>query len=717
VLVPTTRIRKPCTRFLALLLLSLLALRSFAAPEDFPVPANIRPAVDFWKKVYTQVDTEHGYLHDSLDLDIIYEALPRNTKLIEERRTQIISDLRVLASGKRSGLSNSQQQLLELWGNKASNARFELAAGSVRWQLGQSDRYSQGLVRSGAYRKHIEEVIRAKGLPLELAALPHVESSFHPGAVSSVAASGMWQFMRETAQRFMQVDAIVDERLDPYKATYAAMEMLKSDYKSLGSWPLALTAYNHGVNGIARAVRDTGSRDIGKIISDYKGPRFGFASRNFYPTFLAALEVEREAEKHFGTLQLAPAPEFVEYELPAFVDAAVVAAELGISVAELKRDNPALLGQIWSGNKRIPKGYKLKVDRASFKGNLVASINAIPSSRVFTSQIADLSYTVRSGDSLSVIASRYKTSVSELVTINQLRDRNSIRVGQKLVLPQQNGGVPTLVVDNGPPPAAVAAVAASGQYEVKRGDTLSTIAARFKVTPASLMALNRLNNRSLIFPGQMLRLSAPEAAPAAAPPLAVALQQRLPEPERQDGVAAVVAAPVLPDADAPALVADPAIAAREQLAQAENTLSADPADYGVAPDNTIEILNDETMGHYAEWLGTTSVALRRLNQLRDNAYVRVGDRFKLDFSKVDKAGFEARRKQYHGNLQARYFASYRIRDTENYSIKPSEALLSLASKRAVPMWLFRQYNPELADASRVKVGQVVVFPVVEKVTN
>lgn len=702
---PTTSFRRVPTTWLAvMLLLTLSTAKAWAAPEDFPIPANVRPAVDFWKKVYTQVDTAHGYLHDSFDLTIIYETLPRDSKLIEQRRKDIVSDLRVLAAGKRSGLTGSQQRLLELWGDKGSDARFELAAGNVRWQLGQSDRYREGLVRSGAYRRHIEEVIRAKGLPLELAALPHVESSFHPGAYSSAAASGMWQFMRETAQRFMQVDAVIDERLDPYTATHAAMEMLKSDYQALGSWPLALTAYNHGVNGIARAVRDTGSRDIGRIISDYKGPRFGFASRNFYPTFLAALEVEREAEQHFGPLRLDRAPDFVEYALPAYVDAAVLAAELGISVAELKRDNPALLAQIWSGNKRIPKGYRLKVDRLSFSGNLVASINALPASQVFTSQIADLSYTVRSGDSLSVIASRYKTSVSELVAINQLRDRNSIRIGQKLILPQQNGGVPTLVVDNGPPPA----VPASGQYEVRRGDTLSTIAARFKVTPASLMTLNELKSQNLIFPGQVLRLNAPAATTLASAPEA-------PPAGRNAAADTSTAVPVT--ASTPALAVDPDAAARERLAQAENTLSADPADYGVAPDNTIEILNDETLGHYAEWLGSSTAALRRLNQLRDSAHVRIGDRFKLDFSKVDKAGFEAKRKQFHGNLQAQYFASYRIRDTETYSIKRSEALTSLANKRAVPMWLFRQYNPEVLDASRVQVGQVVVFPVVEKVTN
>jgi membrane-bound lytic murein transglycosylase D len=698
-------------------LLALLPGALVAADEsDFPVPASILPAIEFWKKVYTEADTDSGFLHDSQNLAVIYEKLPRDSKLIDARRKQIASDLRVLGSGKRSGLSTSQQRILALWGENASNTRLNDAANTIRWQLGQSDRYKEGLIRSGAYRQHIENVVRSKGMPIELAALPHVESSFHPGAYSSAAASGMWQFMRETARRFMRVDGVVDERLDPYRATWAAMDMLQADYRALGSWPLALTAYNHGANGMARAVRDTGSLDIGRIISDYKGPRFGFASRNFYPQFLAALEVERNAEQYFGKLQLDRYPDFAEYEMTAFVDVAAIAESLGVSVAELKRANPALQQVVWTGNKRIPKGYMLKVDRSTFGGDLVASLNALPASQFFTSQIPDLSYTVRSGDSLSVIASRYKTSVSELVAINQLRDRNSIRIGQTLILPQQNGAVPTLVVSNtGPQP-----VPDDGQYEVRRGDTLTTIASRYKVAPATLMALNGLRNQNLIYPGQKLRL-APEAAERiAAAPVAEQLQDVLEVQEQEanfgSAVEDVALVPVIA-ADAPAVAVDEAQAAREALAIAENVLAADPSDYSVAADNTIEILTDETLSHFADWLGMGAAELRRLNQLRTNVTVRVGDRFKLDFAKASKESFEAKRKQYHGNLQARYFASYRIRDTESYSIKRSEVVGNLARARSVPMWLFRQYNPEVTDASLVRAGQIVVFPVVEKVDN
>ena len=128
--------------------------------------------------------------------------LDRYKVRVQQAREARMADLKVLASGKRQGLTAGQQQILDLWGAGVSNERLAEAAGNIRWQLGQSDRYQEGLYRSGAYLPHIRAVARSMGMPEELASLPHVESSFHPGAFSSVAASGMFQFMRETGQRF-----------------------------------------------------------------------------------------------------------------------------------------------------------------------------------------------------------------------------------------------------------------------------------------------------------------------------------------------------------------------------------------------------------------------------------------------------------------------------------------------------------------------------------
>lgn len=705
-------------RFISLkigLLLSIgglfFSIAANSAESDFPVPDTIRPAIEFWIKVYTEADTESGFLHDAEDLSIVYTKLNRDRTLINNTRDDIANDLRVLAGGKRSGLTQSQQQILDLWPANVSNERLTRAANSVRWQLGQSDRFIAGLQRAGAYREHIENVVRSKGMPVELAILPHVESSFHPGAYSSAAATGMWQFVRSTAQRFMQVDYVVDERLDPYAATYGAMELLEFNHNALGTWPLALTAYNHGANGIARAVRDVGSNDIGRIIDEYKGPRFGFASRNFYPQFLAALHVDSNYEDYYGPIQLDSHPGFYAEEMGSFVSVDDLANSLNLSVAELQRDNPALQPSVWSGTKRIPKGYSIKVRRDELAGgDLLASLNSLPLSTLFSEQIPDLSYVVRRGDSLSVIAERYRTTISELVAINQLRDRNTIRIGQQILLPQQDGSIPTLVINDGAP----LEVPANGLYEVRLGDTLSIIAERYQVSVGSLVALNSLSNESMIFPGQSLRLQSTEVPDQTTAMNVIAdLTESSPVNIEADDeeIDSIVGA----ELDATLAAVEATVMLEENEAQLLVDLSADPADYGVARDGSIEIQAIETLGHYADWLGIRTQRLRNLNGLAYRDPVMIGGRLKLDFSEVDQATFESRRRQFHRDLQQQYFTTYRIQQTEEYSIQRRDFLETLTRQRSVPMWLFRQYNPEV-NFERLQIGQVVVFPVVQRVS-
>ena len=140
-------------------------------------------------------------------------------------------------------------------------------------------------MRSSSYATHIAETFANLGLPPELAVLPHVESSFNANAYSKVGAAGLWQFMRSTGRRYMRVDDAVDERLDPYRSTEAAAQLLAYNYRVLGSWPLALTAYNHGAAGMRRAKESVGTDDFVKINRTYNSRTFGFASRNFFPSF------------------------------------------------------------------------------------------------------------------------------------------------------------------------------------------------------------------------------------------------------------------------------------------------------------------------------------------------------------------------------------------------------------------------------------------------
>ncbi len=724
--------------------------------SDFPRPESLEPAVQFWIRVYTEVDTQSGFLHDAEHLDVIYTALPLDRKQIEAKREAIKAALTVLSTGKRSGLSAEEQQVLALWPANVSNQTLKIASDNVRWQLGQSNRFLAGLRRSGAYREHIQKVIAAKNLPPQLVVLPHVESSFNPGAYSSADAAGMWQFTRATGQRFMRIDHIVDERMDPYIAAEAAMSLLEYNYRVLGTWPLALTAYNHGAGGIARAVREMGSSNIEDIVANYKGRRFGFASRNFYAQFLAVNEVEERAESFFGKVDYNPAPNFTELATDAYIDAEVFARSANISLAQLKADNPALRPVVWEGQKRIPRGFKMKLrDATVTPQELLASIDG---DYKFVVQTPDVAYTVVRGDSLSAIARRFNTSVSRLVALNQLTSSHRIQIGQRILLPQDET---SLAAQSQRAPA-------DGIYTVARGDTVSTIARRFSVGETALLRLNGIEDSHRIYPGQELRLPglyaaqpqlvATERAPAslvdAVEVAAVEdeterdvdsadsfIAQSSPTPSEIERGAPVAAVELGSQVDAMqaseaftgelALVDEAAVdidAVAEEVATATSdttpvesdaelaeALSADPADYSVASDDSIEVQATETLGHYADWLAVRAWDVRRLNGMAYSDPVIVGKRLTLGFTKVSRPEFERRRKDYHSTLQREFFAQYRIRDVEEYTIRRNENIGTIARNRySAPLWLVRQYNPEL-DFNRIQIGQKVVFPLLQSV--
>lgn len=741
---------------LALLLLLLLAPVSLLAQNSglFPRPPELEPAIQFWIRVYTEVDTRSGFLHDSQNLSVVYRRLPQNRTQIEAARKEIQEDLRVLATGRRTNLTRSQKAILDLWPTGVTNATLAQAVGNVRWQLGQSDRFLAGLQRSGAYRAHINQVIREKNLPLELGVLPHVESSFNPNAFSSASAAGMWQFGTATGKRFMRIDHIVDERMDPYLATYAAMSLLEYNYSILGTWPLALTAYNHGAGGMVRAVKELGTDRIERIVADYKGRAFGFASRNFYAQFLAVIDVENNAKRYFGDLHLESSPDYVQVTTDAYIDAEVLASSLGVSLEQLRADNPALRPVVWDGSKRIPKGFSVKLRRGALK-QTDALLAQIPADYKFNVQTPDVAYVVVRGDSLSVIAERFSTSVSRLMSLNQLASSNRIQIGQRLLLPQDSQENPTLIAAVEP-----AGNPQEGVYNVRRGDTVSLIAARFNVGESDLLRLNDIQDPHRIYPGQQLTLPgfgdpnavvAINAGSLPRPPVEVRFEDR---PEIEVSAAVISVTETVPAIDLalnsepvgppmqlalaeeilpPAAVLpddqvlesneptdnDDAIAVEESLTVEQNNarlveaLAVDPSDYSVAGNNTIEIQASETLGHYADWLGVRAWDIRRLNNLAYTEPVIIGERLKLAFDKVSADAFEVKRREFHLQLQQEFFSQYRIQDVEKYRVKANDNIGSIARSRySTPMWLLRQYNPEL-DFNRVQIGQEIVFPLLE----
>ncbi len=495
--------------FILLLLLPSLTLHA----SNFPRPAALEPAVQFWIKVYTQVSTNQGYVHDNEVLSVVYEVVDLSPNASREVRNQHIDvamqrvrvALNSLGNGKRSDLNATESAVLLSWPAGTPSKTFTQAAGRVRFQTGQSDRFKEGLARSGQWRQHIHEVLNHYNLPLELDVLPHVESSFNPSAYSKVAAAGMWQFMPATAREYMRVDNVIDERMDPFIATDAAARLLKTNLRVTGTWPLALTGYNHGAGGISRAAKAMGTTDIDVIVFKYKGPAFGFASRNFYATFLAALEVDRNPGRYIGRVQIENATNYDVLTTQEYVSAQALARQAGISIEELKRHNPALREPVWQGEKYIPKGYPIRVPASQLALPLEQAVASLSGDARVSQQKPDRQYRIAAGDSLSTIAQRYGTSVSNLMALNGLRN-HSIRSGQVLILPGAAQHQPLTAAQV----ASTRARLASGkpqEYVIRTGDSLWSIAQRFNVSTQQLAAWNAISYKKPIQPGQRLKIA------------------------------------------------------------------------------------------------------------------------------------------------------------------------------------------------------------------
>ena len=486
---------------------------------------------------------------------------------------------------------------------------------------------------------------------------------------------------------------------------------------------------------MSRAVRDTGSNKIDDIIANYKGPSFGFASRNFYPQFLAVLDVERQAQTLFGVLQLDASPQYEEFEMDSFVEAQTLADALGVTLEHLRFDNPALRPVVWEGGKRIPKGFVVKVQKEQLRGPIDNLLARVPSSERFPIQTPDIAYVIQKGDSLSAIARRFKTSVAQLTSLNQISNSHRISIGQRLLLPQDTAattGQTSAQIAASAPASSAPSRSNDDSYSVRRGDTLSSIAKRLDVSELSLLQANNIDHPDRIYPGQQLKLSG--QSPATAQPVVyvsspepVVKPTQVAEPEPVELAMIEELMPPL-NADEAVLeggdeAGDEALALsfedtrsiEQRNEQLLNDLAADPSDYGVAENNTIEIQASETLGHYAEWLGLVSSDIRRLNKMPNSQPVVIGRRLQLDFSKVSSAEFELKRRQYHLEEQQEFFRQYRIENVDEYKVAKNDNIANLARRKySVPMWLLQQYNPEL-NFRQVQIGQTVVFPVLAPV--
>lgn len=356
-----------------------------AAVFNPTVPKGLESAVRFWEMIYASFDSNQVVFHDTKDLSLVYSVLDFNelmaapnlsavakekyrNRAVAEEENRIYATLQKLADDPKVALDNPRDRSIRnlLGPNIKSDEIRRLAdTDRIRSQTGLKDRFARALATSGLYMKEIENIFSSYGLPRPLTRMVFVESMFRLDAVSHSGAVGLWQFMRGTAKHYMTVNNYIDERYDPFVATHAAARLFMENYRELKSWPLAINAYNVGRGRMHQAVNQLGTTDITTIIHHYSHPDYGFASRNFYPEFLAAYRVEQNSHHYFGNIEMRPSLEYDVVDLPKGVRLTDIASLTGVPTDNLYILNPALSHSWWRDSRPLPAHSRVRVPKGT----------------------------------------------------------------------------------------------------------------------------------------------------------------------------------------------------------------------------------------------------------------------------------------------------------------------------------------------------------------
>jgi membrane-bound lytic murein transglycosylase D len=238
----------------------------------------------------------------------------------------------------------------------------------------------------------------------------------------------MWQFMPRTGKEYLRVTRHLDERRDPLESTRAAAAYLKRAHDLLGNWPLAITSYNYGQGGMARAVEEIGTDNLVHLIENYVHPYFGFAPKNFYAEFLVAVDIGKNVQQYFPGLELEAPVMLRESELRQSSSLASIARSAGITQSQLLGWNPALSTR----TRVVPAGYRVKVP-ADVKSAPVVQVVA---NRTPEPEPKAVRHRVKRGETLGQIARRYGASVDRILQANGLRQPRFVKVGTLLLIPK-----------------------------------------------------------------------------------------------------------------------------------------------------------------------------------------------------------------------------------------------------------------------------------------
>lgn len=277
--------------------------------------------------------------------------------------------------------------------------------------------------RAKPYRPYIRRMLKENDMPLCLEYLPVIESNYNCRAVSKSGAAGLWQFMENSIKGLLKKNEWVDERMDPWLSTDAALKKLRDNYNYYKDWGLALAAYNMGLGGLNRIIKNSGKSTVWELID---GGFLRTETKNYFPKFLAIADLITNAD--YYQLDLPPYEEDAGYDFVTLtiflqVNLDQFAAESGISYDTIKTLNPALLYPVTPYNSE----YKLRIpaDKREEAENALAKL------KVYSADI----YTVKKGDTLWGISRRYGITVDELCNANNITGKEILRIGTMLFVP------------------------------------------------------------------------------------------------------------------------------------------------------------------------------------------------------------------------------------------------------------------------------------------
>ncbi len=492
---------------------------------QFVTPPKLRGRVDFWKAIFTRYGKHFAVLHHKDYPQVIFKVLDftkvaqsMSPVAYERYRNRVIADRTKEIRAALTQLANSPGPDNDFQAAIADSMQFipggyrkyerVLKEDLIRSQTGIREKYGDAIARSGRYLRILENIfVNEYHLPVELTRLPFVESSFDYQAYSSVGAAGIWQFMPKTGRLYLSINKAVDERRDPVQSTRAAARYLSSAYQQLGTWPLALTSYNHGVAGVARKVRMLGTSDIASIVEDHDQRVFGFASNNFFPEFLAALEVYDDHRHYFPDVALEKPLSVFEVRLPTSMSVKYICNQVGIKEAELRSVNYAISEKVWRGQLSLPANYHLMLPE-NYRSQIAKLKLPEPKSLALAPAASVVSggtyYKVRSGDTLVSVAKKFSVSLKQLRALNNLGS-DKLKVGQGLVVKGSVAEKAKTVSEKSRRDSAPAGIGApdlvddqpSRSYLVKKGDTLWSVSKALNVPVDQLKKRNKIKGSAL----------------------------------------------------------------------------------------------------------------------------------------------------------------------------------------------------------------------------